>query len=161
MFRSLVFAALLIFCAGCDLSKYPIDDPAVVKIDTRLIGKWRAQEEGKHYATYTLSRMDDFHYRISSRIKVKRSVQTDEYQGFLSEIDNVPFLNVFYKDDSGNGGYSILKVMDVRAKSIVVASIKDSTLKNLNSPKEVRERITNNLNNPLFFMDTTTLIRVK
>ena len=41
----LIVTALMSLLTACREARYPIDDPANVKIDTRLLGKWVAMEK--------------------------------------------------------------------------------------------------------------------
>lgn len=155
------FSLLLItIFAGCDLSKYPIDDPAVVKIDTRLLGTW-SEHKGDLSETYTLTKKDDFYYTVTEKNKKEKP---KKYIAYLSEVEHTRFLNVYCKDEKDStDGYLFIKIIDlnVAKKTATAVSIKDSTMKYLTSTAQVRERITTNLNNPTFYGDTAYMYKVK
>ncbi len=151
----LIFSALL---QSCDLSKYPIDDPAIVKIDTRLLGTW-ADHKNDLSETYTLARKDDYHYAVTMKSKKDKPLKC---VGWLSDVEHKMFLNVYYRDDKDTG-YQFYRIIDLNAvkKSISIAVVKDTTMKYLNSTAEIRERIASNINNPGFYGDTGRLYKVK
>ena len=151
---SFILVAIL---AGCDGAKYPIDDPAVIKTDDRLLGKWGEKKHGHEY--YCISKTDDYHYFIAMLSKKKDMV--DSQTAFLSVIDSARFLNIRSENDEHVPSYMFLRIIDLNAKKITVAGIKDTTLKSMNSPAEIRTYITRHLNVPAFYGDTTILYKVK
>jgi len=158
-FRFFLFFFLVIIAASCDLSKYPIDDPAQVKVDTRLLGKWKVKNKSGADEVYQLSQQNEFKYLVT---KIEKKKPTEKHTAFLSNIDNALFLNV-YCNDSGNEGYYFLEILDIDPKTnaIKVTSVTDSTVKYLYSPGEVRRWLTENLNNHMIFGDTTLFTKIK
>ncbi len=150
----------LLAIAGCELSKYPIDDPAVVKIDTRLLGKWKVDNEQDKHDLYTLTRKDDFHYHVTVANALDKKVH--KATAYLSNVGSLPFLNVYFKDDTASG-YLFIKILNVNATGdkIITATVSDTTMKYLKSPAQVRARIQQRLNYPSFYSDTTHLHKVK
>src|SRR6185312_9976921 len=83
---------------ACNLSKYPIDDPPVVKIDTRLLGKW-AEHKDKN-TTYTMTRQNDYQYLVT--IKERKKKEPETYTAYLSKVNDYRFLNVYTRKDTGS-----------------------------------------------------------
>jgi len=151
---------LLVFLTGCDLSTYPIDDHAVIKTDSRLLGKWKEKEKKDQSDLYTIARNGDTRYLVT--VKEYDLKRTLKYDAFLSDVNDVRFLNVLYKSDSANG-YLFLRILDINAAGTVItaAAVTDSMMKHAGSSAGVRERIRQNLNNPVFYSDTLHFVRVK
>ena len=152
--------AFLALLTGCELSNYPIDDHAVIKTDARLLGKWKEQEKKDHSDLYTLTQKGDNQYLVTVKeYELKRKLK---YDAWLSDVNNVRFLNVLYKDDSANG-YLFIRILDINAAGnlITAAAVSDSMMKHVGSSAVVRERIRQNLNNPAFYSDTLHFVKVK
>ncbi len=139
--------------ASCNLSKFPIDDPAIVKIDEHMIGKWR---EDRDSTIFTITRQDNLHYFINYRNRKKK--MSEILPAFLSEVDNNWFLNIQYKEKEVKG-YLFLKIINVNAAYdlLTIAMVKDTMLQHLKSASEVREYVKTNLNKPSFYGDTIKL----
>ncbi|MEI8278419.1 MAG: hypothetical protein WCG87_01575 [Bacteroidota bacterium] len=155
-FKYLAFL-LLISLSACETSKFPIDDPANVKVDTRFMGHWKAKRDRK--TTYIISQLNDYHYQIITKKKRK---DPEIEQAYLSSVEGNLFLNVYNKD-SLQDGYLLLRIMDVNAKAdrVAIATISDTTMKHMSSAAEVRQDIIKNINNPAFYDDTIYLHKVK
>jgi hypothetical protein len=158
--RCPIVLILTLLFAGCTFSKYPIDDPAVVKIDARLMGKWKVKGKKTKNDVYTLSKKDDYHYQVV--ITEPGKPEREEFLAFLSKIDDATFMNVHFKDDTVEG-YFFIKILEVNiaANKATAAIVDDSTLQCLNGPTSVRERIHNKLNDPTFYTDTAHFYKVK
>ncbi len=147
---------LIIIIAGCNLPKYPIDDPPVVKIDTRLLGKWKLKNEKD---VYVITKQNDYQYLITFKEKKKAP---EKQVAFLSKVNDARFLNIYCADDSG-GSYFLLRIIDVNAAAnrITAATVKDSTMQYLKSSAEVRDYVVKNLDNSAFYSDTGYFYKVK
>jgi hypothetical protein len=152
--------ALPLLIVGCDLAKFPIDDPATVKIDKRLIGKWKEDGKGKHPDVYIVTEKDSTHYRIV--MNNKKEKEADTCVAFLSDVRNTKILNVHYKKDSADG-YLFIQIVDIdpAGRKVTAVAIKDSTMKNMVSAAMIREHVYNNLNDPDFYGDTVHLKKVR
>ena len=160
----LIVTALMSLLTACREARYPIDDPANVKIDTRLLGKWVAMEKKNNILVsadsgmvYKVTRQSDNKYKLS--YKDGKKGKSEKTTAYLSDINNELFLNVYVDGDSS--GYLFLKIISIDADKIVMTGIADTTMELLTSPAQVRERITKNLHNPLFYKDTVEMDRVK
>ena len=163
----LLFAAAIIFLSltSCADAKYPIDNTPSVKLDTRLIGGWKAKEKkgGKMVAAddmiYMINKHNDFEYMVVAKTARKKEAETTT--AFLSDVNHVFFLNVYVKGDTA--GYCFLRILGINeaGNRMTIASIADTTMRSLTSSEQVRERITINLNNPSFYRDTAYLFKTK
>jgi hypothetical protein len=155
----------VLFFASCRDAKYPIDAVPSVKMDQRLVGTWKAKEKkGNKLVTdndvlYMMHKQNDYEYMVI--LKTNKKKETETTTAYLSDVNKALFLNVYVKGDTA--GYSFFRILDIDAKGnkVTVASIADTTMNALTSSAQVRERITKNLNNPLFYKDTVYLIRAK
>ena len=163
-FLVVVTATLLV--VSCSEAKHPIDEEAKVKIDSRLLGKWGATDLRKSsvlIATdagviYKLTKQNDDNYHIVCKQGTRK--KTLNTTGYLSVIDSALFMNVLADDTDG---YFFIRILSINAKEgkVIVANIADTTMMLLTSAAQVRERITKNLSNPLFYKDTAEFYRVK
>ena len=154
-YSSILLLSLLF--AACDTAPYPIDRTPNVKVDTRLLGNWKMKGRPEEY---TLIKYTDYKYMIL--YKDRRRNDIDKYPAFLSDVDSVKFLNITSEDDS-TAGYFFLRIININPiKNVVtVAGLKDSTLKDITDPAEVREHISKNLNNPAHYGDTGYFYRIR
>ena len=151
------------FLIGCNrISKYPIDDPARIKIDNTLLGKWVMKEDTLKTNYFIVKKKDDFKYSVTYMNEGGTHVQYDDFSVFLSKVNNSRFLNVQYYYQSVQG-YFFLKIIDINeaGDEITTCTVADSTLSEMTKPSEVKSRISRNINNPDFYSDTAHFIRVK
>ena len=152
----------LIYLTGCNLSKYPIDDKPNVKIDSRLLGKWK--DNVKDGDQYQLTKKNDYQYNILvTGKKDKKQDKVESYYGFLSSVEDATFLNVHCKDEDSTDRYVFIRVLDIDAagKKIKLTSVADTTMEFLENAGEVRAYVTANLNKPAFYHDTDTFFKIK
>ena len=148
--------------ASCEPAKYPIDDHPLVKIDTRLIGKWKVKGEKDEYILSKDGKSVNVDYKYLVLNKDPKTGKVDKFSAFLSEVGNAKFLNVFFKEDTIEG-YIFLRILDINAAGTTarIATIADTTLKYITNATEMRERFTNRLNDPTFYNDTTYFYKIK
>ncbi len=82
-----------------------------------------------------------------------------EWSTFLSKINNETFLNIGRLNGPLHG-FAFVRIISTTYDKITVATVADTTLGNLNSTKEVRNRLEKNLYNPAFYKDTLHFYRV-
>jgi hypothetical protein len=152
-----VFIGLL---ASCTLPKYPIDAPPSVKIDARLLGKWKGKNKGETRDLYTLTKKSDYLYSIEG--KQSGNKKKELLTAYLSMVDSVRFLNVWDNDDTAKS-YLFLRLLEINAEGnkLRVCAVSDSNMQYLTSCAQVREYIVNHLNNPEFYGDTVWFSKVK
>jgi hypothetical protein len=158
-YKRFCLAPLLIFLlTGCELPKYPIDDPPVVKIDSRLLGTW-AENKKDLSETYTLSKKDAVRYILTLK---RKKDKPEKFVAWLSDVEQNLFLNV-YCHDTDDAGYIFVRILEYNAtdKSLQMACVKDTTMKYLTTSAQIRERITSRINDPAFYGDTGKLYKVK
>ena len=166
MKRNILYVIAFFFFAltiGCNrISKYPIDDPARVKIDNTLLGKWAMKEDTSRLNYFIIKKKDDFKYLITYMDQGGTHKQYEDFEAFISRVGNFRFLNVQYYYQSVQG-YFFLKIIDVNeaGDEIMTANVADSTLSEVTKPAEVRGKITRNINNPAFYSDTAHFVKVK
>lgn len=105
----------LLFCSivftACPYnSDVTIDQPNAVKVDARLIGKF--QQRTSDDVTYVVKQKDDNTYSILEKHKkTEGSTPQDDktYNGFLSDVDGVKFLNL-YEPDQDSKSYYFYKI---------------------------------------------------
>jgi hypothetical protein len=178
----LLFTLFMVCCKS--YSKYTIDEKPLIKIDTGLLGIWRAIEDTdkanfilvqnnydvKHrLADYN---PDDYSYYITYMDRHGKNPHFQQFATFISEIENIKFLNVLYHytpyvdhhfiENESASGYFFVRLIDLSAdhRKITTAIIADTTLKDITSSKEVKTRIMKNINNPTFYSDTLHFYKV-
>lgn len=149
----------MLFFTACNMPKYPIDDPPVVKIDTRLLGKWKVKYQGQSSDVYTVTKQNDYEYSISANIW--KRTKAEHYTAFLSYIDSSRFLNVYSKDDSEKS-YLFIRLMEMNgaANKIKATCVNDTTMQYLKNSAQIRQLVTTNLNKPDFYGDSVWLYKV-
>ncbi len=166
MKRNFLFSTAALFFVlviGCNrISKYPIDDPARLKIDNTLLGKWVMKEDTSKLNYFIVKKKNDFKYAVTYMNKWGTHIQYEDFEMFLSKVSYTRFLNVQYYYESVQG-YFFLKLIDINetGDTITTAEVADTTLSEITKPAEVRGRINRNLDNPLFFADTAHFYKVK
>ncbi len=157
----LIISAFIIttLFASCDLSHYPIDDPAITKIDSGLLGKWREKSKKGDKDFITITRLNDYKYSIVDKEKGKKS---EAMPAHISVINNARFLNLFIKDSSDEG-YMFYRIhnIDSKAGTFSFSTVKDSIIQYLYSPAEVRRYFANRLDDPAFYADTFYMVKMK
>ena len=146
---------LLLLCAlgigGCDyVARYPIDKPALIKMDTRMLGIWKLTEDTSTHNYFVIERKDDFNCKVTYMNRYGENPQYAHFPVFFSMVDSVPFFNVSYRDYSASG-YFFLKILEFNVNVLTVAMYADSNLLQTKTPGDVRESIHKNLNDPRYF----------
>ncbi len=157
----LIIAAFLLttLFASCDLSTYPIDEPANIKIDSALLGKWKEKSKTGKKDFITITRLNDYKYNI---VDIDKGLKTGVMPAYLSVVNNVRFMNVYIKDSSDEG-YMFYRIhsVDAKAGTLSFSTVGDSMLKYQYNPAEVRKYIAKRMNDRDFYSDTLTLVRMK
>lgn len=161
-FMLVVMSASLVTSCGPD-ARYPIDAKPEVKVDKRLYGKWIITEKkgsdvlADSDIVYTVSKENEYQYRVLIRAKKADKYEEDTTIAYLSKIDKQPFLNIYQKGDPG--GYIFLKILKIGADTVFATSLADTMV--ATNAAQVRALITTNLKNPDFYKDTVAFDRVK
>ncbi len=154
MKNGIIYLVLLFlsFLISCDTTKFPIDAHPQIKINKNYFGTWKIKNK-KDKDTYIVIKRDDYNYLIL--IKHSKEQKPDSMNAFVSKINDILFLNINNISDTTEG-YFFGKIIDINKNNnkIKYSLVKDSTLKYLKNPDEIRQRIKENINNPTFYSDT-------
>ena len=148
-----------VFMIGCkSYSKYPIDEHASVSVDTNLIGIWKMKEDTDVHNYFVIERYNDYEYAVTYMNRGGSNRTYENFPAYFSNIGKIKFFNVRYDNyhrdrKISDEGYFFLKILDIdkRGFNMTLALVNDTTLKFISNSKEVRERITKNLDNPSFY----------
>ena len=182
----IIFTTVIISCKN--VAKYSMDNKPAIKIDTNLCGIWKVVEDTDKADYILVQNYDDVLYVPSNKEKRPnegdlnytdyqekkdyfyyvtrmdshgRNPHYQQWGAFLSKLNGIKFLNIayFYGIKSG---YIFAKILEVNNthNRITVAVIADTTLKDLNSSKDVSSRIKKNINNSTFYSDTIHFYKV-
>jgi hypothetical protein len=113
----------------------------------------------------------DHYYYITYFNRHGKNPLYQQWHSFLSKVNNATFLNVPYRyvpimNGHANGpskvGFFFVRLIKISPAfdSITTAVVSDTTLWQLTSSKEVRDRLTKNMNKPTFYSDTLHFYKV-
>jgi len=89
----------------------------------------------------------------------------EAWDAYLSTVNKKLFLNLLYwneiADNKREEGYLLLQVIKMARDTVVTAIVADQAMKNLQSSKEVRSRVTARLNDKRFYSDTMHFYKIK
>jgi len=163
IFRYSIALLFIVLAFGCNrVSKYPIDDPARVRIDNTLLGKWVMKEDTLKTNYFLVTKKDDFKYNITYMNKGGTNRRYENFEAFISKVGSARFLNIQYYHESVQG-YFFVKLVDINedGDEVTTAEVADSTMMEITKPAEVRARMARNVNNPDFFADTAHFFKIK
>lgn len=127
-------------------SENPIDK-ATVKIDDKILGKWEAKSSSDY--AYTVTKKDEFTYAIEK--KSGSSGEITAYEGFLSVIDNVRFLNV-YETNATTKTYYFYKVeMTTSGSKLTLAPVTENIDEKFANSEEIKAFFKKNMALSFFF----------
>ncbi len=159
-FAGLVLLLFVLCFGACDyVSMYSIDKPALIKMDTRMLGIWKLVEDTSLANYFIIERKDDYNCKITYMNKNGENPQFAHFPAFFSMVDSVSFLNVSYKDYNSQG-FFFLKVLDFNVNVLTVAMYADTNLSKTHTPLEVRAEIERNVHDPRYFKDVYHLRKV-
>ena len=181
------FIAVLIYalCSCKNFSPYAIDEHPLVKIDTNLLGIWKAVEDTnkkdfilvqnftdvarnlnesfKKEAAYIANqKKEKFTYFITRFDNDGTNPHFQQFHCFISLIKGQKFLNIEYEIGSADSGFLFERIIKINKSfdTITTAIIADTTMRELHNSVEVRKRIEQNINKPSFYSDTLHFYRV-
>jgi hypothetical protein len=150
----------LMALASCGQSTYPIDEPARVPVNPVFLGRWASDHKDDVYRYYTITKADATHYKVDAAYTAKHRKQAhDYYTAFLSDVNQVQFLNVRNSDSTNDSGYMFMRVLEADPSHIKLAVVNDTTMQYLKSVADVRQYVSDRRNDPLFYNDTVMLIK--
>ena len=115
----------------------------------------------------------DHYYYITRMNAHGQKPHYKQWSVFVSKVNNVTFLNIPYRfvperdghylpGQTTRQGYFFVRLININPAydTITTAIVSDTTLIHLASPKDVRNHITKNINNPAFYSDTLHFYKV-
>jgi hypothetical protein len=140
----LTVACICFIFSGCPYeSAVPLDKP-IVKINRLLLGNWKTDSST---AAFSITKADDFHYRIEEKEKDKITT----YTGYLTNFDNKLFLNLL-SESANKRSFSFAKVdIDPHATKITLSFMSDENKAIFSSSDALRIYIMKNISNRNFF----------
>ena len=134
-------------------SKYALDDQPRVPVDTNLIGIWKMQEDSDPHNYFVIEKYNDVQYVFTYMNREGSNRVYENMGAFSSNVNGTEFINATYLNWKGKSGYFLLKVIDKdkRGFDMTLAMVADTTLKDIGSSTELRDRISKNINNPAYF----------
>jgi len=158
---------------GCrSYSRYPIDQKPIIKIDTAILGSWKAVEdtdrknflliqnshdaipEGYYTDSADQVKHKDYYYYITYFNRHGKNPLYQQWTAFLSDINNEKFVNVVYMHEHVSG-YLLVKLnINSTNDTITTALVADTALKYFHSSEYVRDQIIKHADDPAFYSDT-------
>ena len=172
-YRSAIAIILIACITSCkQTSKFAIDREPGIKIDSSLLGIWKAVEDTDsrnyffvqtnydvHGGTDNYFTIYDNNYYITYFNMHGKNPLYQQWSVFLSQVGRHRFLNIG-DVNTELGGYIFLSLIKATNDSLTTAVVADTMLKYANSNKEVRKRIEKNMSTPAFCSDTLHLYKV-
>ena len=148
---ALLFFVLLSFSFR-NVSVFGIDEHPIISVDEHLLGKWQLLEDTDRLGFFTIGKQNNFQYKISYKTGIGSIKELSQNTAFVSELNNIKFINIFYIKDKLRG-YLLFKLseLDTVNNKFSVSMVIDSSIEQIDNRDEVRELISNNLNNTNFF----------
>lgn len=152
MMKKVTFISCLLVASfmfmGCPYSsEVAIDSEAHLKINNLLLGKWESKSSSDY--SYTVTEKDANTYLIEK--KSSSSGDITSYNGFLSEIDGVKYLNV-YDVSSSTVTYYFYKVeVSSSGNKASLIPVTENIDEKFTSSAEMKKFFKENQKNSYFF----------
>ena len=185
IYRTIIAILICAICSCKSFSYYPIDDHPVVKMDTSLLGIWRAVEDTNKKDFILIQNFADVTRNLDESFKKEASYIADEknkefmyyitrfdndgtnphfqqFNCFISIVKGQKFWNIQYEPGRTDEGFLFERVIKINKSfdTITTAMIADTTMMNLHNSTEVRNYVERNINKPSFYSDTLHFYRV-
>lgn len=155
-----VLFAFTILFSGCPYqSTIPIDDTPEISVDSKLIGNWGTSNT----SYYKVSEKSNYLYSIIYVDVDSNGIEeiSSKYEGFLSKIGNVTYLNLKDLDMSnGEDKYYIYK-FEFEDESIILTGVTPYIKENFSNSKELKKFFQENQENSYFFMDPVEYRKIR
>lgn len=141
---------LLSFCLpliACPYKSEVFIDLPSVKVDPRLTGTWRAKSIDS--IAFRVTKTDENMYRI-----YKKTLPAGEevlYNGFLSEIDAVTYLNIYELQASILSYHFFKVIIPEDGNTLTLIPVSDKIKNKFSTPQELKSYFRNNQKNNFFF----------
>ena len=159
--RILSFLALvtgMIVLTGCPYSsEVPIDQASIVPAST-LLGKWKTSETTKSF--YEVKIKDKFYFDIDYNEwnSDTKAFEHKYYNGFLSNIDKVQFLNIWNINEITT--IYLYKITHPNESKVVLNPISEYVTEKFSNSAELKAFIKKNMNLSFFFESDDKYIKV-
>ncbi|MBS1772109.1 MAG: hypothetical protein JST82_04570 [Bacteroidetes bacterium] len=139
---------------GCPYeSTVPIDQPSV-KIDTRLLGKWKSKSD-KNNNAFVFTKLDEYRYKLTP---IDKKTEPSTYTVWISNVNGFNFLNM---QEDQTGKFTFIVPDNITTKSFTYKVISDANKTPFTNSEELKNWITYNMMNLSFFEEGDTLVRIK
>lgn len=133
---------------GCPYSsEVSIDTEASTKINKMLIGKWESKSSSDY--SYTVSEKSSNTYVIEKKSASSGDVTT--YNGFLSEIDGVKYLNISEESSSTPTYYFYKFDVSTSGNKATLTPVTENITEKFTTSAELKKFFKDNQKNSYFF----------
>lgn len=135
------FSSLMLF--GCPYeSQVPVGKPEV-PVDNRFVGKWLSDAES--YNQYTVSIKSPVEYAILQ----KNTAGTSKFTGYLSDVKNAMFMNLY--SDSTRSYYIYRINFDAAGNKFTLMPVADNLPEHFGSSEALRSYVEKHMNLQSFY----------
>lgn len=142
-----------VFLAGCPYeTEVPIDNPTI-KFPVALFGQWEPKNSSDEL--YTIRKKDDYTVAISkTKREVKPGDAPEEYEGYISEVGGVKFLNLSEKKEQENNvkKFTLFKMeISPSGSRITLSAVTENIDEQFHTSAELKTFIQQNMNHSFFY----------
>jgi len=146
LLRLSIFVLVITCFYGCPVGiDYPLGTPGKEKINKDLFGNWVATTEDSEVKKVTISKNDDYSYKIDVTEKGEMySLETDHLTGWITEVDGKTFL---YMKPEGDGQYYHYMIKESTKGAFVTCdvSLLDGGIDSVISTDAFRKQVTSSM----------------
>lgn len=162
---SLLSSVIAVCClfAGCDppaLSKKPIDEKALLKMDESLLGIWKLRGDTDRLNHFVVRQEPAYEnaYSVTYMSNSGSNPLIDNGRVYFSDINGEKFINVHYNvisKERMDWGFLFVKVTRYGPDDIDGVVVNDPVLAKLTTSAEVRKQIAANMHKPGYYISDT------
>jgi len=137
-----VLAVMIMSFYGCPVGlDYPLGNPGKEKIDKNLIGTWTNDAEDPEVRKLTISKNDDYSYKILVIEKGSMySLETDNLMGWITDVDGKKFF--YAKPDNEEKYYHyMIQFTDKKEMTSCDVSLLDGGVDSVTSTDALRKQV--------------------
>lgn len=146
------------------VAQFPIDAPSMENLNDGIRGRWKFVEDTNKGNFYEVIRgkpyaEDKYHLKFWDRGGKNPTYESNMH---FSKIGNILFINVpYFEGDFSHQGFFFLRVLDINPDftKMTAELVHDTNLWNLKQA-EVKQRISQNINNRAYYSDTLHFYKV-
>ncbi len=154
-----LFAFTIIF-TGCPYqSTIPIDDTPEISVDSKLIGNWGTSNT----SYYKVSKKSNYLYSIIYVELDSNGIEeiSSKYEGYLSKIGNVTYLNLKDLDETNSEGKYYIYKFEFENGNIILTGVTPYIKEDFSDSKELKKFFKKNQDNSYFFMDPVEYRKIR